>query len=249
MRRWLSFARSGALAGAVSWCCWGCNGGAQAQPVSSLPPSSASVARDAPRVITSVDPSPHTLAVLAAPDRSADDRALDEPRQSAALLTYLDVGEGMNVAELAAGAGYVTEMLARSVGHQGRIFAENPPSLLAKHGLDEAWKQRLARPAGARVVRLDDELDRPLPMHALDLVYVSDELGDLAADGVQPGAGAAAAWNSLRSGGRFVVVSHSEANGEPRADSVSAIERCGFRRVSDGRFFKDARVAVTFVKP
>jgi predicted methyltransferase len=246
MQRSLSIA----LAGALSATCWGCNGGVQAQPVSSVTPSSASITRDGPRIVGAVDPSPHALAVLAEPDRSADDRALDESRQSAALLTYLDVAQGMNVAQLASGAGYVTELLARSVGHQGRIFAENPPSLLARRGLEDAWKARLARPAGARVVRLDDELDTPLPMHALDMVFVSDELSDLAADGVKPGAGAASAWNSLRSGGRFVVVERAQADGEPREESVGAIERCGFRLASEGRFFRGGeRVALTFVKP
>ncbi len=247
MQRSLSIALAGALLSAV---CAGCNAGAQVQLVSSATPSSANVQREAPRVVSAVEPSPRALAILAQADRSADDRALDASHQTAALLTYIDVAEGMNVAQLASGGGYVTELLARSVGHQGRVFAENPPALLAKHGLENAWKDRLARPAGARIVRLDDSLDTPLPMHGLDVVYVSDELGDLAADGVKPGAGASAAWNSLRSGGRLIVVERAQASGAPRAESLSAIERCGFRLASEGRFFNGGeRVAVTFVKP
>src|SRR5438270_5163861 len=49
---------------------------------------------------TEVQDSPYALAVLAQPDRSERDRALDQPRQAADLLTYLGVGPGMRVAEL-----------------------------------------------------------------------------------------------------------------------------------------------------
>jgi predicted methyltransferase len=243
MQTWLSVALMSALA-------CGCTSGAETQRISWATPLSANVPRDLPPVTQSVADSQRALDVLAAPDRTADDRALDGPRQAADLLTYLDVQDGMNVVELAAGSGYFAELVARSVGHAGRLFAENPPSLVARHGIEDAWKRRLERPVGARMVRLDDELDKPLPTHAVDLVYVSDDLGDLSADGVRPGAGAGAAWNALRSGGRFVVVERAEAGGAPRADTVREIEQCGFHLVNQGRFFHDgARVALTFTKP
>ncbi len=243
MERWLWIALASALA-------CGCSGGAGAQRVSWVTPSSAHVPRDTSPLTRSVVDSKDALAVLAQRDRTAEDRALDGPRQAADVLTYLDIEPGMNVVELAAGAGYFAELIARTVGHDGRLFAENPPALVASHGIEEAWMRRLQRPVGARIVRLDQELDKPLPTHAIDLVYVSDELGDLAAEGVLPGDAATSAWNALRSGGRMVLVERAQADGAPRVESVQAITACGFHLANEGRFFHDGQhVALTFTKP
>ena len=237
MKRLLPFALAGAFAS-------GCGGGAQAQRVSVATPSSASLTREAPVVIGSIADSPRALAVLAEPDRTPEDLALDAERQGADVLTYLDVEPGMTIAELAPGSGYFTELLARSVGHEGRLFAENPPSLLAKRGLDRAWDERLKRPVTARVVRLDSELGVPLPLRGFDLVYVDDGLGDLTPDAVN--AGAMAAWHALREGGRFVVVDRADAGSAIRR----VVENCGFRLTSEGRFLRDGgRTLLTFTRP
>src|SRR5262249_6149298 len=55
-------------------------------------------------------------AIVAAADRSDADRALDAGRHPAEILAYFDVSPGMHLAELGAGGGYTTELLARSVG-------------------------------------------------------------------------------------------------------------------------------------
>jgi predicted methyltransferase len=173
--------------------------------------------------------------ILAEPDRSADDRALDEPRQAAEVLSYLDVTPGMNVAVLAPGSGYLMELIARSVGLEGRVFARNPPSLVAASGLGQVWDLRLARPAGARVIRIDDELAKPLAMAWLDLVFLDHDYAKLAARGVEPSAIDAVAWNALRAGGRFVVVEReTEA-----VNTRQAIESHGFHPSSEGHFLRD----------
>src|SRR5690349_17958952 len=60
--------------------------------------------------------SPAIAAVVAAPDRSSADRALDGGRHPAEMLAFFGIGPGMHVAELGAGGGYTTELLARTVG-------------------------------------------------------------------------------------------------------------------------------------
>ena len=224
----------------------GCSRSAATPSVSTTSPLSASVAANVPAepaIVAAVVPPLRVRALLEERDRTPDDRAIDDAKQGAEVLAYLGVEPGMNVAELTSGGGYYTELIARSVGTNGRVFAENPPSLLAKSGLAPAWDDRLLHPPGTRIVRVDAELGVPLPLAGLDLVYAGDDLGDLGAQKVN--AGATEAWGALREGGRFVVMQKA-ANVEARR----LIERFGFRLVSEGRFLRGGgRVLLTFVKP
>jgi predicted methyltransferase len=199
-------------------------------------------------------------AVLAEPDRPAAERALDGPRQAAQVLAYLDVAPGMSVAVLAPGSGYFMELLARSVGPDGRIFARNPPLLLSASDLTDAWDARLARPAGARVVRIDGELGKELDVRGLDLVFLAHDYDALRASAIVPAAAVARAWYALRDGGRLVVVEREAI----AANTSSEIESHGFRKTSEGRFLgngtdpcdwdvapsdTEKRVLLTFEKP
>ena len=200
--------------------------------------------------------------VLAQPDRKAEDRALDGPRQATEVLSYLDVSPGMDVAVLAPGSGYFMELLARSIGLDGRLFARNPPSFLASSGLEQAWDERLERPAGARVVRIDDELGKQLAVHGLDLVFLDHDYAKLAARGADSSSVDSSVWNALKQDGRFVVIER-EADA-PR--TRQAIESHGFRLAGEGRFLRpgatpsdwgqserlavdEKQVFLTFVKP
>ena len=69
-------------------------------------------------------------ALVAAPDRSAKDRSLDAGRHPAEMLALLDVRPGMRVADLGAGPGYTTELLARAVGSRGTVYLQNDPTWL-----------------------------------------------------------------------------------------------------------------------
>ena len=95
-------------------------------------------------------------AAVDAPDRTADDRALDAGRKPAELLAFLGIRPGLRVAELGAGGGYTAELLARVVGPNGRVygqnstfllerFAEKPWSRAAREARDE--ERRASRPA------------------------------------------------------------------------------------------------------
>jgi hypothetical protein len=110
-------------------------------------------------------------AVVAAADRSEPDRALDDGRKPAELLTFSGVGPGMRVLDLAAGGGYTTELLARAVGPKGVVYGENPKAFLSFVG--EIWKNRLTREAMSNVVRVDAELDGDWPAEVKDLDLVT----------------------------------------------------------------------------
>jgi predicted methyltransferase len=182
-------------------------------------------------------------ALLAAPDRLDADRVLDERRQTAELLAFLDVRAGMRVAELGAGGGYMTELLARGVGRDGEVFAVNPPDLVLRAGLAEAWNARLARLSDRNVRPLPRLFDDPFPLEAreLDLVYLAFPYFDLQklarCDAVDR-----AAFLALRHGGRYVVLDRAvRAKSEHVVHSRNAraeIELVGFVLAAEARFYR-----------
>src|SRR5262245_19768733 len=120
-----------------------------------------------------VDGADAWTAVVASPDRSEEDRQLDYGRQPAELLRFFQIGDGMRVAELGAGGGYTTELLARCVGATGVVFAQNSPLILQRFA-EAPWSARLQKPLMTGVHRVDREFDDPLPEDAtgLDAVLI-----------------------------------------------------------------------------
>jgi predicted methyltransferase len=195
-------------------------------------------------------PAADAAAVLAAPDRTDADRALDAGRHPAETLAFLGVGPGMRVGELAAGGGYTTELLARSVGPTGTVYAENPAVLLGFVG--DAWKQRLARPALANTVRVDRELDAPFPPEAsgLDLVVMIANFHDTVGMKTDRAAMLRAVFQALRPGGSFVVIDSSARPGTGTADASTLhrideqlvrteVTAAGFRLAAEGDFLRN----------
>jgi hypothetical protein len=130
---------------------------APAAPSAAQAPS-ASPAPAAEQAPAPVPVTPAVAAALAAPDRSADDRALDAGRKADQLLSFCGVGPGMRVAELAAGGGYTAELLARVVGPSGRVYGQNARFFLEKFA-EKPWSARLGKPVMKNVVRVDREFD------------------------------------------------------------------------------------------
>lgn len=174
------------------------------------------------------DPTPEIDAAVTAPDRSDADRALDGGRKPRGLLSFLGVRPGMRVAEIGAGGGYTTELLARVVGDKGVVFAHNAPKMLAIIG-DKAITERLAQPINHAVVRTDREFDDPLPAEAqkLDLVLMNLVYHDTVWLGVDRDRMNRAIFASLKPGGRFVVVDSSavDDSGTEAAKTLHRIDR------------------------
>src|ERR1700693_2895402 len=72
-------------------------------------------------------PPPDYAALLAAPDRTDADRKNDDRRQAAKLLAFTGVRPGWKVLDMAADAGYSTELMARAVAPGGTVYGQNPP--------------------------------------------------------------------------------------------------------------------------
>lgn len=206
--------------------------GATPSPSSALPPSEAGGAcrEPMPEGPPPGVPSAYT-ALLDAPDRSAEDKARDPQRKPAEMLAFAGIHPGMRVADIGAGRGYTSEILARAVRTEdpkrGVVFAQNSPALL-KMFAEKPWSERLAKPAMANVIRADREFDDPLPPEATNLDAVFDVL--FYHDTVWLGADRAKMnkriFDALKPGGIYVVIDHSgrTGTGTSEAQTLHRIE-------------------------
>ena len=159
-------------------------------------------------------------AIVAAADRTPADRALDGGRKPAAFLAFLGVLPGWHVADLSAGGGYTTELLARAVGRTGSVYAQNAPSMLARIGR-RSFDERLLRAADANVRALERELDDPFPPDTgpLDLIVINMSYHDAVWLKIDRAAMNKAVFAVLRSGGSYVVADSSAKAGSGDADA------------------------------
>lgn len=190
-------------------------------------------------------------ALVAAPDRLEADRALDAGRRPAELLAFLQVRPGGRVAELGAGGGYTTELLARAVGPAGAVWAQNSSTFRVLAGPD--WPRRLARPALRRVIRVDREFEDPLPPEArdLDLVVMNAVYHDTIWIGADRARMNRAVLDALAPGGAFVVIDSSARPGTDAAVNSydlhrvdeglvrREVEAAGFRLAAEGDFLRN----------
>jgi predicted methyltransferase len=207
-----------------------CGGGGAPAPTSPSGAETGSVG--APRVVK-VAPSGESRAVVDAPDRDDADKKLDAGRHPAEMLTFFEVKPGQKAADLAAGGGYTTELLARAVGPTGVVYSQNNAFIVEKFA-GEPWAARLAKPVNKNVVRVVRELDDPLPPEAADLDVVFNVLFYhdtvwLKADRAKMNA---AIFRALKPGGVYAIIDHSgrPGTGTSEADTLHRIEESVARK-------------------
>jgi predicted methyltransferase len=102
---------------------------------------------------------------IAATDRSDDDRRLDAGRKPGEVLAYYKIAPGQKIGELFAGLGYTTELMARTVGDGGTIFAQNTKEIMDKFAR-KPWTERAEKPVMKHVVGVERPIDDPFPTEA-----------------------------------------------------------------------------------
>jgi predicted methyltransferase len=191
-----------------------------------------------------------TQALVDAVDRDEEDRKLDAGRHPGELLAFLGLKPGERVAEIGAGGGYTSELLARAVGPRGKVWGVN--SAFIMKFAEKPWGERLKRAAMKNVVRVDKEFDAPLPPDAknLDAVVISLLYHDTVWMGVDRDKMNKAVFDSLRHGGEYVVVDHSAPEGSGTEDVktthridelfvIRDVERVGFHHAGSGDFLRN----------
>lgn len=212
------------------------------------PPPAPSAGYPAARPVPT---SPALRAVVEAPDRADADRALDKGRHPAEMLAFFGIGPGMKVADLVAGGGYTTELLARAVGPSGKVWGQNPRFVL-EHFAAKPWSARLGTAPMKSVTRVDRELDDPLPPEAtgLDAVIMVLFYHDTHWLKVDRAAMNRAVWKALKSGGVYGIIDHSGRPGSGTTEVQSLhrieeravreeIEAAGFRLAASGDFLRN----------
>ena len=108
----------------------------------------------------SAEPTAESRAVVAAADRTDADRKTDERRKPEMMLAFIGVKPGMKVLEVGAGAGYSAELLARSVGPQGVVYAQNTRAAIERF-IKTRFDERAAKPVMGNVVKVIRDFDDP----------------------------------------------------------------------------------------
>lgn len=193
---------------------------------------------------------PDYNAIVAAPDRSADDHKLDQYRAPAKLLAFTGAKPSMKVLDVFAVNGYKAELLARAVAPGGKVYAQNSERAMGFIGAK--LQARLKTPAAANIVSFISSYDDPIPPgeHDFDLVTFLFAYHDVTYLGVDRPKMLNAIYTALKRGGIFVVADYSAKPGagtsaaQPlhRSDEAlarSEIEAAGFKFVAEGDFLRN----------
>jgi predicted methyltransferase len=192
---------------------------------------------------------PDYAALVAAPDRSAADRATDARRDPLKALIFIGARPGMKVLDMGAGAGYSTEMMARTVGPSGVVYGQNTPEQGERP--KTAFEARTKTPAGRPIVGLWRPFDDPLPVDVsnLDLITFLFFYHDTTYMPVDRAKMNARLFAALKPGGFLVIADHSAAAGAGATvgrslhrieESLlrSEVEAAGFKLVAEGDFWR-----------
>jgi predicted methyltransferase len=224
-------------------------------PCAKPPPTPAPATTAAPGPLASQRPKatpltvpPAVQAIVGAADRSDDDKKLDAGRHPGELLAFLGLKPGMRAADLAAGGGYTTELLARAVGPTGKVWSQNPSTFLKF--ADKPWTDRLAKPVNKNVVRVVSDLALPAEAKNLDAVVIVLVYHDTVWMGVDRDKMNKGIFDVLRKGGQYVIVDHSAVEGHGTADVktlhrideltvIREVEHAGFQLAADADFLRN----------
>ncbi|HTK13954.1 MAG TPA: methyltransferase domain-containing protein [Xanthobacteraceae bacterium] len=195
----------------------------------------------------STTPAPDYQAILAAPDRSDADRANDKKRHAAELLAFTGAKPGMTVLDMGAGGGYSTELLARAVAPNGKVYGQDAAGGSAR--AQAAFDKRTQTPAMKNVVRDLRPYDDPIPdgVKNLDLITFFFAYHDTTYMPVDRKAMDKKMFDALKPGGILVVADHAAKDGDGASVGKTLhrieektlrgeIEAAGFQFVAEGRF-------------
>jgi predicted methyltransferase len=143
---------------------------------------------------------PENLGLLEAPDREA----WQKPEQ---IMDALGVAEGSTVADIGAGAGWFTIQLARRVGPNGTVYAQD-----VQRQMLEAIRRRVSREGLQNVqTRLGVGSEPNLPLRRFDAILVVDVYDAL----VEPVTFLRNLAMALKPGGRLGIVNYKPGRGGP----------------------------------
>ncbi len=203
-------------------------------------------------------------AIVAAADRSDADRNTDKRRDPLKLLNFIGVKEGMKVLDMEANGGYTTELLARAVGPNGVVYAQDSAEVMERQVKDK-FDIRAQKPAMKGVIHVIRNYDDPLPpdVRNLDLITFFFAYHDMTYMQVDRAEMNRKLFAALKPGGYLLIADHSAKAGDGTSvgktlhrieESVlrKEIEAAGFKLVAEGNFLRhpeDTRDVIVFRAP
>jgi predicted methyltransferase len=194
---------------------------------------------------------PDYAAIVAAPDRIEADRTNDARRKPVQMLAFAGVRPGMRVLDLGAGGGYSTELLARAVGPQGVVYAQNSKETSQGQAFARLT-ERLKGAAMKNAVPVVRAFDDPVPpeVRDLDLVTFFYIYHDTPAWDVDRAGMNRRVFESLKPGGIYLIADHAAKVGAGVSASKSLhrieesvlrreVEAAGFRFVEAASFLRN----------
>lgn len=192
---------------------------------------------------------PDYTALIAAPDRSDADRQADQRRDPLPLLKFIGAGPGMKVLDMGAGGGYSTELMARAVAPNGKVWGQFPADGFQR-AIDN-FNARLKMPAMSNAAADFRPFDDPIPpdVSNLDLITFLFYYHDTAYMNVDRAAMDRKMFAALKPGGYLVIADHAAAAGADvsvgkslhRIDEAivrKELEAAGFKLVAEGDFWR-----------
>jgi predicted methyltransferase len=187
-------------------------------------------------------------AIVASPERSAADRTNDVRRKPAEILNFIGLRPGSVALDVSAGRGYTTELIARAVGPQGKVYGQTQAATPA------ALTERSRNPATSNIVPVVRPFNDPVPPEVanggLDLVTLMFNYHDFGSMGVDRARLNRAIFNALKGGGSYVIADHSGRAGTGIAESgtlhrveeafvIAEVTAAGFRLAASGNFLRN----------
>jgi len=191
------------------------------------------------------------------PDRPATDVAMDASRQPAQVMAFYDIKPGMHVADLWAGGGYTTELLALIVGPTGKVYSQNPPPSAKFQKNADAWQARLKQPALSNVTPIIEPFSaanvlKGVPPDSLDAVFINLNYHDVVGMGFSTKTLNRAVFDALKPGGEYCIVDNSAKDGSGARDAstihridinyvIKEVEQSGFRLTATSDVLRNPR--------
>src|SRR5882762_1300000 len=194
---------------------------------------------------------PDYEAIVASPDRTDGDRQADQRRQPAKMLAFTEVKTGMKVLDMEASAGYSTELLARTVGPSGIVYAQDSAAVIERFVKDK-FDIRAQKPAMKNVVHVVRDFDDPIPPEVaeLDLITFFFAYHDITYMEVDRAAMNKKMFAALKPGGFLIIADHSAKPGDgvnvaktlhriEESTLKQEIEAAGFKLAGEADFLRN----------
>jgi predicted methyltransferase len=181
-------------------------------------------------------------AAIASPARTDEDRKEDAKRKPAEFLAFAQVRPGMKAADIAAGGGATSALLAAAVGPGGEVWAQTAkpsPKLDAR------------KAALPNLHPLVAPFDNPLPAATppLDLITINMSYHDIVNTPTDRAAMNKRLYEALKPGGALVIIDNAAKEGSGLADTktlhrideaavVAELTKAGFALDAKGDYLR-----------